>query len=100
MQRIEREKSVVQLMISFYCRRHHGGATGLCEECAALRDYAFSRLDRCPHGNAKPSCRKCAIHCYAPHRKEHIRSVMRYVGPRMLFIHPAAAVRHLFDELH
>ena len=100
MQRIEREKSVVALMIDFYCRHQHGRRDGLCEECARLRDYASARLDRCPHGNAKPSCRKCSIHCYAPAGKESIRKVMRYVGPRMLFIHPVAAVRHLFDELH
>lgn len=28
-----------------------------------------------------------------------IREVMRYVGPRMLFIHPVSAIRHLISEL-
>lgn len=104
MRRIENEKRVVALMIGIYCRRHHaheGMACkgGLCPECADLLEYAHRRLDRCPHGERKPSCRKCTIHCYAPMQKEAIRGVMRYVGPRMLFIHPVAAIRHLLNEL-
>lgn len=43
-------------------------------------------------GNAK----FIAIH---PFRKKRIREVMRYVGPRMIFIHPIAAIRHLISEL-
>lgn len=31
--------------------------------------------------------------------KKRIREVMRYVGPRMIFIHPIAAIRHLISEL-
>ena len=33
----EREKEVVSLMISLYCRKKHGCKT-LCPECAALDD--------------------------------------------------------------
>lgn len=78
MRRIENEKRVVALMIGIYCRRHHvyeGTACkgGLCPECADLLEYAHVRLDRCPHGERKPSCRKCTIHCYAPMQKEAIR---------------------------
>ena len=29
--------------------------------------------------------------------REKIRTVMRYAGPRMIYRHPAAAVRHLLD---
>lgn len=98
--RIKREQRTVGLMIGLYCRKHHGSPEGLlCEECAALRDYAVERLSRCPHGENKPTCRKCAIHCYRPDMKDRIREVMRYSGPRMMRHYPVAAMRHLFSEI-
>lgn len=100
MNRIEREKKVVALMIGIYCRRHHSTRKGeLCGDCRALLEYAMKRLDHCPKGNGKGSCRKCQIHCYAPEKREKIRNVMRYVGPRMILVHPVAAIRHLISEL-
>ena len=100
MNRIEREKATVGMMIGIYCRRHHVPAAGreLCSECEQLLAYACERLDRCPKSDRKSSCRKCEIHCYMPERREAIRRVMRYVGPRMLFIAPCAALRHLLAE--
>ena len=99
MQRIEREKKIVGQMIEIYCRRHHmAGSGNLCEDCRSLHRYAMRRLDRCPHGNRKPSCRKCKIHCYSPEMRLRIKCVMRYVGPRMIFIHPVSAIRHLISE--
>lgn len=99
MTRIEQEKKVVGMMVRIYCRRHHGRRAGLCEECSALLDYARERLDKCPKGNRKSSCRKCEIHCYSRENRARIREVMCYVGPRMLFIHPMAALRHLISEI-
>lgn len=99
MNRIEQEKKVVGMMVRIYCRKHHGTNAGLCEECAALLNYAHRRLDRCPKGDRKSSCRKCDIHCYSNENRARIREVMRYVGPRMLFIHPMAALRHLVSEI-
>ena len=100
MTHIEREQQTVARMIAIYCRHHHGTRKGeLCAECGALKDYAIKRLSCCPYGNAKSSCRKCPIHCYSPDNKTRIREVMRYVGPRMLFSHPIAAIRHLCAEL-
>lgn len=96
--RIEHEKTVVSWMIAIYCRNHHGLPKGmLCDECSALLDYALARLDRCPKGNHKSSCRKCEIHCYSPARRETIRMVMRYSGPRMLLHYPMTALRHLLQ---
>ena len=101
MNRIEREKKTIGQMIGIYCRwRHRSPRAELCPDCAALLGYARNRLDHCPKGNAKTSCRKCEIHCYSPVNRRRIREVMRYVGPRMIFIHPIAAVRHLTTELH
>lgn len=100
MTRIEQEKLVVSQMIEIYCRKHHRyGSDGLCDDCRALLTYARQRLDHCPKGNAKSSCRKCEIHCYAKDKRENIREVMRYVGPRMIFINPVSAIKHLLSEL-
>lgn len=81
-------------MIELYCRRNHG-TTGLCADCTRLLEYACERLNKCPNGNAKTSCRKCTVHCYSPHYRGQIREVMRRVGPLMLFKHPMSALQHL-----
>lgn len=84
-------------MIAAYCKRKHPGA-GLCPDCRALTDYCIKRLTYCPKGEGKPSCKKCTTHCYAPTQREQVRVVMRYIGPRMLFIDPPAALRHLLGR--
>lgn len=45
----------------------------------------------------KTFCSNCPVHCYRPEMRERIRQVMRDSGPRMLFHHPAAAIRHLVE---
>lgn len=92
MERIEKEKIIIEKMIVLYCRGHHQAT--LCPDCKALLCYARQRLDRCKFGNGKTSCRKCPIHCYKPEMKEQIRKVMRYSGPRILLYHPIVAIRH------
>ena len=100
MDRIEREKRVVGQMIAIYCRGHHRPeAGGLCPDCRSLLDYACRRVDCCPKGSRKSSCRKCEIHCYTPANRAKIRAVMKYAGPRMILIHPLAAIRHLIAEM-
>lgn len=94
MGRIEREKQVVEVMIRLYCRRCLG-VDGLPEEYADLLTYARARLDHCKFGEGKPTCRRCPIHCYAPSRRELMRQVMRWSGPRMILYHPIMALRHL-----
>ncbi|MBD5291147.1 MAG: nitrous oxide-stimulated promoter family protein [Bacteroides sp.] len=101
MDRREKEKRVLDTMFSIYCRRLHGSnGNRLCPGCRDLRDYAFGRVDKCPKGDSKSSCRKCEIHCYAPEYRARIRAMMRYVGPRMLFYHPLMALRHLRNEMN
>ncbi len=85
-------------MIRLYCAGHHGTAGGVCPTCGELLDYARGRLDRCPYGEAKPACNQCPIHCYQPARRERMREVMRYAGPRMLLRHPWLALVHLWKE--
>ena len=98
MTRIEREKQTVGQMVSLYCHGQGHASDGLCEDCAALLAYAHGRLDRCKFGNRKSTCKRCPVHCYKPVMRERMRSVMRYAGPRMLWHHPLAALRHLFME--
>jgi hypothetical protein len=45
----------------------------------------------------KPTCKNCVVHCYAPKKKEAIKQVMRFSGPRMLWHSPWLAIRHLMD---
>jgi hypothetical protein len=96
--RIRREKKTISIMIEMYCRDHHGTAQpSLCGKCGALRAYAMQRIDKCPFCLAKPTCANCPIHCYKPDRREEVRQVMRYAGPRMLKRHPVLALLHIID---
>ena len=70
----EREKQVVALMISLYCRKKHHTLKGrLCPECEALLSYAHLRSDRCPFMKTKTFCSNCQVHCYKPEMREKIR---------------------------
>lgn len=100
---INREKATVRCMVALFCHNRHArrlrGDDGLCQECRELVDYAHRRLENCRFGDTKGSCRQCSVHCYSPAMAEAIRRVMRYSGPRMMFHHPIAAIRHLLAEL-
>ena len=95
--RLEREFRTIEAMLECYCRDHHGTNSRLCSECQGLLDYAQVRLSRCRFGQAKPTCAKCPVHCYQPKRREQVKEVMRYAGPRMLWQHPVLAILHLMD---
>lgn len=93
----EREKAMVSQMIALYCRKQHGCRDGLCPECAELDAYARQRSEKCPFMETKTFCSNCKVHCYKPEMREKIRAVMRFSGPRMIFHHPVAAVRHVVE---
>jgi len=93
--RLAREWQTVTAMLHIYCRDQHGGA--LCDECRQLEHYVSRRLDRCHFGEEKPTCAQCPVHCYQRDRREQIKAVMRYAGPRMLWRHPALSLWHLWD---
>jgi len=95
--RLAREWRTIAAMIAGYCRDHHGKRAGLCPECQGLLDYAAIRLERCRFGAAKPVCVKCPVHCYQPARRDQVRAVMRYAGPRMVWQHPILSLRHWLD---
>lgn len=64
-----------------------------------MLDYAQTKLTKCPHKTNKPTCAKCKIHCYDPKKRDMIRKVMKFAGPRMLFRHPVLAIRHLIQTV-
>ncbi len=97
MDKIEREKSTVKIMIALYCKKKEGNKT-LCHECKSLTDYALARLNNCKFGNSKPTCKKCQIHCYKPEMRAKIKQVMSFSGPLMIFFHPIMALRHLLGR--
>jgi hypothetical protein len=94
----EREKMLVSQMIAIYCKKQHHTKGNLCPDCAALRDYAIQRSDKCPFMETKKFCSNCKVHCYKPDMREKIREVMRFSGPRMLFHHPITAIRHVIES--
>ncbi len=95
--RMDRERKTIDVMIHLYCKDHHDTHGELCDECGTLREYAFARLDKCKFGEEKPTCANCTVHCYKPERREQVRVVMRYSGPRMLLRHPVLAIAHIVD---
>lgn len=95
--RIEEEKRTVGLMVRLYCHKKEKNDV-LCPACRTLVEYAHARLEHCPFGEQKTSCKHCSIHCYRPDMRERMRQVMRFAGPRMLFYNPWAALRHLFSK--
>ncbi|MFW9778548.1 MAG: nitrous oxide-stimulated promoter family protein [Candidatus Heimdallarchaeota archaeon] len=99
MNRLERERKTIGIMIDIYCRGKHQKDPALCLQCSELLQYAEVRLENCPYGMDKPTCAKCKIHCYKPEMRELVREVMRFSGPKMTLRHPILAARHLIDGL-
>ncbi|MTI13381.1 nitrous oxide-stimulated promoter family protein [Sansalvadorimonas verongulae] len=98
-ERLQRENKTVGLMIALYCKHHHQYENSqLCPSCEELKAFCERRVERCVYGTDKPVCNKCPIHCYKPTKREQIRAVMRWAGPRMLLHHPVLAIRHLLAE--
>jgi hypothetical protein len=95
--RLAREKQTFGVMARIYCRGQHHTRVGICENCRSLVDYALERLERCVFQTKKPTCANCPIHCYHKDRREQVRVMMRYAGPRMLWTYPVLAIMHILD---
>jgi hypothetical protein len=97
--RLKSEHKTLVAMTAIYCKDLHGNqAGGLCGACSELMRYSEERLAKCPYGQEKPACAKCPIHCYKKEKRELVREVMRYAGPRMPMRHPWRALTHVFDK--
>lgn len=93
-----KQGETVDIMIRIYChKKHHTKGKELCQECQELSSYCHYRLSLCPHGDKKPFCSNCRIHCYDKAHREKIREVMRFSGPRMIFHRPILAFRHVIS---
>lgn len=95
--RIRREKLTIKRMIALY-KQHCPEALPDPLHYDALYAYAVQRLDKCVFGEQKPACKQCPVHCYQPARREEMKQIMRWAGPRMVLRHPILTVRHLLDD--
>ena len=95
----EREKIIVLEMIRMYCAGNHEVGNVMCEECSGLAGYSEKRLLSCMYGDSKPVCKECPVHCYSPQRREQMKRVMKYSGPRMIYRKPGYAIVHIIDNL-
>ena len=98
MQRIEHDKYILRKMITIYAR-HRCNDDASRQEVMRLAQYACNRLEHCRYGEAKPACKDCPIHCYAPTERQRIKMVMRWAGPRMILYSPRGVLRHLCQTL-
>lgn len=93
------ELTTLEKMMLIHCRDiHKPEKAGLCSECLELLDYARKRTEKCVFGDNKPVCSQCPVHCYRPAKREDIRKIMKYSGPRMLKRHPILAVRYMYRK--
>ncbi|WP_311482159.1 nitrous oxide-stimulated promoter family protein [uncultured Anaerococcus sp.] len=94
MKKSDRGKGLVDFMIDLYYDRHK--SEDIKKE--NLKAYVAKKLRACPHGDTKPFCSSCKIHCYDDDHRKMIKKVMRYSGPRMVFHAPIQALRHLLES--
>lgn len=105
--RRNREKTTISHMVALFCDGHHKNALRVersycgklvCSKCLSLDTYAVEKTEQCRNMGKKTSCEACENHCYQPAKREQIRTIMRYSGPRMIIKHPLAALRHLLNK--
>lgn len=96
--KIEEEKTNIEFMIGLYCKKNHE-EDGLCVECQELLTFAKMRIDKCPVKETKTFCSSCHIHCYPKAKREAIRTIMKWSGPRMLIYNPPLAIKHIINTL-
>lgn len=72
---------ILQAFVEVYCFHHHeiNHKGDLCPECSDLLRYAAARRKNCPY-DPKPACKNCQTHCYAKHRRQKIKEVMKFSG--------------------
>ncbi len=97
-QKREREQQVVETMIKMYCKGVHHTKNPPCQECAELISYCRTRVQHCPREEEKTFCSSCPHPCYSPEMRARIKKVMRWSGPRMLFVHPVLTIQHALDK--
>ena len=56
-------------------------------------------IEKRPFMETKTFSSQCKVHCYKKDKRDQIRKVMRFSGPRMLVYHPIMAIRHLYYQI-
>ncbi len=93
----EKEKQIINIMISLYCKKQCNKKV-LCDNCNELLKYANTRIENCKKD--KTFCSSCSTPCYQKEKRVSIRKVMRFSGPRMIFYHPIIAIKHVINTLN
>ena len=96
--RINYEKKTVLAMIEIYCRAKHN-KNKLCDECNEMLKYAYKKIELCPFLPDKPVCKNCPVHCYEKDRRERIRLIMRYAGPKIFIYKPVLALIYILNNI-
>ena len=94
------EKNIVKMMIVYYCKKNHFPEKDLCRDCEMLIEYVWLKLNKCFYGENKPVCSECEIHCYSTPMRKKIKDIMRYSGPRMIYIHPVVSLKHFISKMN
>ena len=94
MGKIEKEQRIVGRMIHLYCQKKHHTVGNLCRDCETLKKYACERLSACQFKELKTTCKACSVHCYQKDKRNDIRRVMKFSGPRMLLYYPLDLLKH------
>ncbi len=102
MQKIK-EKELITIMINIYNKKKFKQKQ-LTKEMQELLDYAYVRIENCPHrkknvNGEKPFCSCCTIQCYKADMKQKMVEVMKFSGPRLIFLHPIVSIDHLQKTL-
>ncbi len=99
---LEKDLRTLARFIAVYCDGHHAELPRhpvdtkicdlqaiakqdvvLCEDCRKLLLHALVKRSNCPM-DPKPACKHCPNHCYHPHYREQIRTVMAYSGRKLV----------------
>ncbi|NVO03054.1 MAG: nitrous oxide-stimulated promoter family protein [Bacteroidetes bacterium] len=92
------EKQTIKAMVEIFCKDHHQDSASLCSECSSLLEYAFKRIEYCQFKDKKPACNNCTVHCYSESKREKVKEIMRYAGPKMALRHPYLSLLHLLKR--
>jgi hypothetical protein len=93
-----REKRIIAKMIKIYCGKKHK-SDGLCSDCSNLLVYCENKINSCRWIKNKPNCSSCTTVCFSKENREKLRNIMRFSGPRLLYLDPAALFLWIFRKL-
>lgn len=92
---IQKEIDLSLSMIDLYYQKSNETPDINHEE---MKNYAKKRLEHCPHGENKPTCKNCTIHCYQTKYRNQMKKIMRFSGPRIMLYHPILALKHYLNR--